>query len=161
MADFTNKQLAEIISAVSDDIKKSILSQRKIANDLQQTETSFGEKITKLESMRLEPNLSHINQFYEEKTTENIKRVNSRLYVPNLAIYFWIFSVVLFFCSGLFLWYSAKSKQNIITDYKTELLKENVIIKKDSNLLYQDMFDWFEKNPKNRELFIKWRNEKK
>lgn len=161
MADFTNKQLAEIISATSEEIKKSVLNQRKIANELSETEKSLGEKITKLESVSLEPNLKHINQFYKEKTVENIKRINSRLKVPNSAIYFWIFSAVLFFCSGMFLWFSAKSKEEIISDYRNELFKENVIIKKESDMLYRDMLDWFDKNPNTKNVFIKWRKNKK
>ena len=165
MADFTNKQLAEIISATSEEIKKSVLNQRKIANELLKLQQQFTEenarlndKIKDLKETSIKPDLSNLNNFYEEKTAENVKRLNSRLQVPNLAVYVWLTSVIMFLLSGLFIWYSSKSKQEIITEYNNSLEKENkVIIPKENKKTFDDMINFFERNPKTKVLFIKSR----
>lgn len=168
MADFTNKQLAEIISATSEEIKKSVLNQRKITNELIKLEqefgrqnTNFGIKIKEVRETSIKPDLSNLNKFYEEKTAENIKRVNSRLSVPNLAVYIWLSSVGLFLLSGLFLWFSTKSKQDIISNYQDELLKENAVLPREEKVLYEDMREWFKLNPKTKDIFVDWRSKKK
>lgn len=165
MADFTNRQLAEIISQTSKEIGSNVLKERKIANDLAITNENLSKNIEGLKSevsdlktTSIKPDLSDLNKFYEEKTAENIKRLNSRLNVPNLAIYVWLGSVLLFLCSGAFIYFSTKSKQEILTEYRQELTKEGkIIISKENNDLFNDMYNWFEKNPKTRDSFIQWR----
>lgn len=56
---------------------------------------------------------------------------------------------------------SIKSKQEIITEYRTELKKENVIITKKDNRLLSDMLKWFDKNKKTRTIFVEWKNKNK
>lgn len=168
MADFSNRQLAEIITQTSENIQSNVLKQRNIATDLEKTESklsttidSINSKIDKLNQTEIKPDLSHLNKFYEEKTAENIKRVNSRLSVPNLAVYIWLSSVGLFLLSGLFLWFSTKSKQDIISNYQDELLKENAVLPREEKVLYEDMREWFKLNPKTKDIFVDWRSKKK
>lgn len=168
MADFSNKQLAEIITQTADSIQANVLKQRKIANDLNSTDKSIEQSILELDSkikqLQLTPikaDLSSLNQFYEEKTAENVKRLNSRLQVPNLALFIWISSVIMFSCSGLFIWFSVKSKRDIITEYQTELLKDKKLITNGENQLFNDMHIWFQKNPNTKASFIQWREKKK
>lgn len=167
MADITNKQLGEIIAAAAEKIQTNVLKERKIATDLEKISIKFqesigevGEKINALESTVLKPDLSEINKFYTEKTEENIKRLNSRINVPNFVFYVWVASAVLFLCSGLFLWYSVKSKQDIITDYRKDLQKDYRIISNEDSKLFEDMNVFFQKNPKTKEIFIKFRENK-
>ena len=78
--------------------------------------------------------------------------------MPNLAVYVWLTSVIMFLLSGLFIWYSSKSKQEIITEYNNSLEKENkVIIPKENKKTFDDMINFFERNPKTKVLFIKSR----
>jgi len=158
MADFTNRQLAEIITQAAEKIQNNVLKERKIANELSGVAEKIESQISKLVQTSIEPDLSKINSFYEKKTEENIKVINSRLKVPNLMLYVGLGSVALFILSAfcLYLAYSSafKTKQDIISEYQEELLKEKVIISKDEKVLLDDMTQWFLKNPKNKEKFI-------
>lgn len=169
MSDFNNRQLAEIISQTAEKINSNVLKERKIANELEQTVSKFENTaadiqrhISELKSTSIQPDLSHLNKFYEEKTAENIKRLNSRLNVPNLALYVWLSSLALFLLSAFMIWFFIKSKQDILTEYHQELSKEGkVIILKENNDLFNDMYQWFEKNPKTRDAFIQSRKRNK
>ncbi|MDV3927529.1 hypothetical protein CMT82_10975 [Elizabethkingia anophelis] len=165
MADFTNRQLAEIITQAAEKIQNNVLKERKIANELSLVAEKIESQISKLEQTPIEPNLSKINSFYEEKTEENIKVVNSRLKVPNLTLYFGLGSVVLLIISAfcLYLAYSSafKTKQDIIAEYQAELLKEKAVISKEDKVLLEDMTQWFLKNPKNKSSFLQYREQKK
>lgn len=167
--DFNNRQLAEIISQTAEKINSNVLKERKIANDIEATSTkienhlaNFSKQILQLQTTSIKPDLSDLNKFYEEKTAENIKRLNSRLNVPNLAIYVWLSSLALFLLSAFMIWFFIKSKQEILTEYRQELTKEGkVIISKENNDLFNDMYQWFEKNPKTRDAFIQSRKRNK
>lgn len=164
MADFTNRQLAEIITQAAEKIQGNVLKERKIANELSLVAEKIESQIFKLESTSIEPDLSKINSFYEEKTEKNIKVVNSRLKVPNLILYFGLGSVILLIISAfcLYLAYSSafKTKQDIISEYHEELLKEKAIISKEDKLLLEDMTQWFMKNSKNKNSFLQYRQQK-
>ena len=167
--DFNNRQLAEIISQTAEKINSNVLKERKISNDIEQTSTkiekhleNFSKEISKLQTTSIKPDLSDLNKFYEEKTEENIKRLNSRLNVPNLALYVWLSSLALFLLSAFMIWFFIKSKQDILTEYRQELSKEGkIIILKENSDLFNDMHQWFEKNPKTRDAFVKWRSKNK
>lgn len=166
MADYNNRQLAEIISQVSEKISSNVLKERKIANELEKTSKNIEshieflkEQILELKETSIKPDLSNLNEFYKEKTSENIKRLNSRLKVPNLTIYTWLISVLLFLCSGIFIFLSVQSKQEIISEYELKLNKEGkVIMLKGNKELFEEMDTWFGKNPKAKQNFIDWRN---
>ncbi len=167
--DFNNRQLAEIISQTAEKINSNVLKERKIANDIEAASTkieghlaNFSKQILQLQTTSIKPDLSQLNQFYEEKTAENIKRLNSRLNVPNLAIYVWLSSLALFLLSAFMIWFFIKSKQDILTEYRQELSKEGktIVLKKDE-LLFKEMLNWFDKNPNTRDKFIQSREEKK
>ena len=167
MADISNRRLAEIITMTAEKIQSNVLKERKIANDLENTsvqlQNSINEidgKITILKSTSLEPDLSKLNDFYEERTAENVSRLNSRLKVPNFVVYVWVGSMMLFLGSGLFLWQAMKSKQEIISEYRTELQKDNVLTSKVNSILFNDMLEWFSKNPKTKQNFINWKEER-
>ena len=167
--DFNNRQLAEIISQTAEKINSNVLKERKISNDIEQTSTkiekhleNFSKEISKLQTTSIKPDLSDLNKFYEEKTEENITRLNSRLNVPNLALYVWLSSLALFLLSAFMIWFFIKSKQDILTEYRQELSKEGktIVLKKDE-LLFKEMLNWFDKNPNTRDKFIQSREEKK
>ena len=166
--DFNNRQLAEIISQTAEKINSNVLKERKIANDIEATSTkienhlaNFSKQILQLQTTSIKPDLSDLNKFYEEKTEENIKRLNSRLNVPNLALYVWLSSLALFLLSAFMIWFFIKSKQEILTEYRQELSKEGkVIILKENSDLFNDMHQWFEKNPKTRDAFIQSREKR-
>lgn len=165
MADITNRQLAEIISQTAEKINSNVLKERKIANELEKTISKF-ESVTatiqkEMEEVRRTPiklDLSGLNSFYEEKTAENIKRVNSRLKVPNLSVYILIGSFLFLLCSALFFWQSMKSKQDIISDYLAEQEKEGKTLSpKLHTQVFKEVDQWFIENPNNFKAFTKWR----
>ena len=169
MADFSNRQLAEIITKTGEKISTNVLKERKIANELETTKVDLSKSIEEfkthiahLSATSIKPDLSDLNKFYEEKTEENIKRLNSRLNVPNLALYVWLSSLALFLLSAFMIWFFIKSKQDILTEYRQELSKEGktIVLKKDE-LLFKEMLNWFDKNPNTRDKFIQSREEKK
>lgn len=163
--DFNNRQLAEIISQSSEKIGSNVLKQRKIANDVDQTSTkiekhleNFSKQIAQLQTISIKPDLSDLNKFYEEKTAENINKLNSRLKVPNLALYVWLSSMALFIISASMIWFFVKSKQEIISDYNSQLKKDGkVITTQENKILLDDMMIFFDKNPNTKNLFIKER----
>jgi hypothetical protein len=175
MADFTNRQLAEIIAQSAQKINNSVLKEQKIANELekivsklQNEKSSLQElerKIDNIKSTSIKPDLSELNSFYESRTEENIKRLNSRLKVPNLSLYVWLSSLAMLIISffTLYLTYGKAftARAEITEQYRTELLKENVIVPIERDRLLKDMLKWFEKNPKMKDNFVQWRGEKK
>lgn len=168
MADISNRQLAEIISQVAEKINSNVLKERKIANELGQTISKFEavtEEVKKeMEEVKRTPiklDLSGLNSFYEEKTAENIKWVNSRLNVPNLNVYILIGSFLLFLCSSLFFGLAMKSKQDIISDYLADQEKQGKILApKLHTQVFQEVDQWFIENPNNFKAFTKWRDSK-
>lgn len=74
MADFTNRQLAEIIAQSAQKINNSVLKEQKIANELekivsklQNEKSSLQELDKKIESLKttsIKPDLSELNSFY-------------------------------------------------------------------------------------------------
>lgn len=166
MADFSNRQLAEIITQTGEKISINVLKERKIANELEITKKDLSKSIEEfkthimaLNTISVKPDLSELNKFYEEKTAENIKRLNSRLSVPNIALYVWLSSLFLFLLSASMIWFNIKSKQDILSDYRENLEKENkVITTKEREKLLEDMMTFFEKNPKTKDAFIKSRS---
>jgi hypothetical protein len=172
MADFTNRQLAEIIAQGAEKINNSVLRERKIANELEQTVSKLQkekeylqEKIKELKTTRIEPDLSGLNSFYESRTEENIKRLNSSLKVPNLSLYVWLSSLAMLIISffALYLAYGKAftGREEILEKYRADLLKENVIVPIERDRLLKDMDQFFRNNPKTKDKFVEWRAEKK
>lgn len=161
MADFTNRQLAEIISSTAINFKKSTDKIKASTNKLEEEMERLDDKIKALQEIDFKPDLSHINEFYREKTEENINRVNSRLKAPNLSIYLFASSVIFMLVSVFIIWNSIKSKQAIITEYHQELSKEKVMLDKGTAELAQDVVQWLKDNPKAEKEFLQWRAKKK
>lgn len=101
-----------------------------------------------------------------EPTQQNIKRLE------NFIKRFWMVPVILLFISMVtagattylavnFYKESIKPKQEIISDYTTELLKENAIVSKDDEKSLSDMIKWFKKTPNNRNAFNTWKKKNK
>lgn len=175
MADFTNRQLAQIIAQSAEKINNSVLKEQKIAGELEKIVSKLqneknalqelDKKIESLKTTSIKPDLSGLNSFYESRTEENIKRLNSSLKVPNLSLYVWLSSLAMLIISffALYLAYSKAftTRTEILEQYRAELLKENAIIPKKDKILFQDMLKWFEKNPKTKDKFVEWRSNKK
>ncbi len=164
MADFTNRQLADIISVVGDKISKDLIKNEKISKaiseNLKKSETVVAEmdrKIEILKSTVFKPDLNEVNSFYETKTAENIKRINNKLSIPNVALYTWFGTLVLFLISAsmLHLAYSTAVKSK--AEYKAEFYKENYILSKERMQLFNDMDQFFLNNPNTKDVFIKTR----
>ena len=167
MADFTNRQLADIISVVADKISKDLTKNEKvskaISENLTKSETvmaGLDRKIEVLKNTVLKPDLSEVNSFYETKTAENIKRINSKLSIPNVVLYTWLGVMILFLISSCMLLLAYNTTIKTKTEYRTEFLKENIVISKEDKKLFDDMDRFFSNNPKNKEVFIKSREQK-
>lgn len=167
MADFTNRQLAGIISEVAEKIRKDLTKNEKvskaISENLTKSETvvaGLEEKIAVLKNTVLKPDLSEVNSFYETKTAENIKRINSKLSIPNVILYTWLGVVVLFLLSACMLYLAYATAIKTKTEYKTEFFKENAVISKEDQKLFNDMHAFFLKNPKTKAVFVKSREKK-
>lgn len=171
MADFTNRQLAEIIARSAEKINNSVLKEQKITTQFSETverlekERNFlQEKIIEMKTTSIKPDLSELNSFYEKKTEENIKRLNLRLKVPNISLYVWLSSVAMLIISffALYLAYrkAFTTKAEITEQYRTELLKENAIISIEDKNLFDDMDKFFQKNPNTRDKFVESRGKK-
>lgn len=171
MADFTNRQLAEIIARSAEKISNSVLREQKITNQFSETidrlesERNFlQEKIKEIKTTSIKPDLSDLNSFYEKNTEENIKRLNSRLKVPNLRLYVWLSSVAMLIISffALYLAYQKAflTRAEITEQYREEILKENAIIPIQDKKLFDDMDKFFQKNPNTKEKFMESRGKK-
>ena len=62
MADFTNRQLAEIITQTAEKINNSVLKERKIANELEQTVSKLQNEKKYLQE--LERKIDNVNYPY-------------------------------------------------------------------------------------------------
>ena len=164
MADFTNRQLADIISVVGEKISKDLTKNEKvskaISENLTKSETvmvGLDSKIERLKSTVLKPDLSEVNSFYETQTAENIKRINSKLSIPNVVFYTWLGVVALFLLSACMLYLAYATAIKTKGEYKREFFKENIVISKEDQKLFNDMHAFFLKNPKTKAMFIKSR----
>lgn len=167
MADFTNRQLADIISVVAEKISKDLSKHdhisKTIAGNLAESNkviSGLDRKIETLKNTPIKPDLSEVNSFYETKTAENIKKINGKLSIPNVVLYTWLGVVVLFLLSAFMLYLAYSTAIKTKTEYRAEFLKENNIISKEDQQLFDDMHAFFLKNPKNKEVFIKSRKQK-
>jgi hypothetical protein len=171
MADYTNRQLAQIIAQSAEKINNSVIKEQKIAGELEKIVSKLqneknvlqelDKKIESLKRVSIKPDLSGLNSFYESKTEENVKQLNSRLKVPNLSLYVWLSSlafVIIGFLS-LYLAYSKAftTREEIVEKYRADLLKENSIIPSQDHQLFRDMDQFFRKNPKTKDKFVQWR----
>ncbi|PKF74799.1 hypothetical protein [Chryseobacterium sp. PMSZPI] len=135
----------------------------KLTKDIQDAITELEYKIVELKTINIEPDLSHLNSFYMERTEENIKRINSRLKVPNLNLYIWLSSFIMLIISfGVFFFLYFKGPETKIEnqkEYKEQLLKDNVIMSKENAELLKDMDLWFKSDPESTAKFIHWRHD--
>ena len=175
MADFTNRQLAQIIAQSAEKINNSVLKEQKIAGELEKIVSKLqneknalqelDKKIESLKTTSIKPDLSGLNSFYESRTEENIKRLNSSLKVPNLSLYVWLSSLAMLIISffALYLAYGKAftGREEILEKYRADLLKENVIVPIERDRLLKDMDQFFRNNPKTKDKFVEWRAEKK
>ena len=164
MADFTNRQLADIISVVAEKISKDLSKHdqisKTIAGNLVESNkviSGLDSKIEILKNTQIKPDLSEVNSFYETKTAENIKRINNKLSIPNVALYTWLGVVVLFLVSACMLYLAYATAIKTKAEYKAEFYKENTIVSKEERQLFDDMHNFFLKNPKTKEIFVKSR----
>ena len=167
MADFTNRQLSDIISVVAEKMHTDLLKHEKvsktIADNLSESNKlvlGFDEKIKALKSTPIKPDLSALNSFYETKTAENIKRINSKLSIPNVVLYTWIGVMLLFLISALMLYVAYATAIKTKLEYKAEFFKENTVLSKEDKKLFDDMDHFFSNNPKTKTAFIKSRSSK-
>ena len=77
-----------------------------------------------------------------------------------MALYTWLGAVILFLIiiCMLYLAYATPIKSK--AEYKAEFYKENTIVSKEERQLFDDMHNFFLKNPKTKEIFIKSRKKK-
>ncbi|MBF1098003.1 MAG: hypothetical protein HXL37_06835, partial [Riemerella sp.] len=80
-----------------------------VKQKLENLDKMLSGKIAEMRETQIKPDFSHFNKLYEEKTEENIKRLNSRLKVPNLAIYLYIILPFFVAVPALMLWDAMKS----------------------------------------------------
>jgi len=167
MADFTNRQLADIISVVAEKISKDLSKHdqisKTIAGNLAESNkviSGLDRKIETLKNTPMKPDLSEVNSFYETKTAENIKKINSKLFIPNVVLYTWLGVVVLFLLSASMLLLAYNTAIKTKTEYRAEFLNENILISKEDQKLFNDMHQFFYKNPKTKAIFIKSRKQK-
>ena len=167
MTDFTNRQLADIISVVAEKIHKDLSKHdqisKTIAGNLVESNkviSGLDSKIEILKNTQIKPDLSEVNSFYETKTAENIKKINSKLSIPNVVFYTWLGVVVLFLLSGCMLYLAYATAIKTKTEYKKEFVEENIVISKEDQKLFDDMHAFFLKSPKTKEIFIKSRENK-
>lgn len=165
MADYTNRQLAQVIAGMSKELQEVAVKNQRAVNQfnsvsehLNHTLRGIDSRIENLKNYR--PDLTEMDNYYLEKTAKNVEEINKRLKVPNFNLYLFIGSLVLLLISSAFFAYSMKSKRDIINEYQSELRKESIIVPREQNQLFQDMDKWFMSNPKARENFINWRSKK-
>ena len=150
-------QFLEKNGNLSVSIKQEAESLRKELGNLSQM---MDDKISEIRETQIKPDFSHFNKLYEEKTEENIKRLNSRLKVPNLAIYLYIILPFFVAVPALMLWDAMKSKQEIIDDYHTKLLENNELVSKNKLAEVKKIYQWLRENPKESRKFQNWMNRK-
>lgn len=172
MEDYTNNQLAEIISRSLVQLKDGIQNQENIANKfensvskLEKENTEIELKILELKTLRLVPDLSHLNSFYKERTESSVEQLNKRIKMPKLSLYVWATSFIMLITSFIVFFYTSyKTEQQSIEaqkQYKENLLKDNVIISSENAKLLKDMDLWFKSDPQSIDKFIRWRNNHK
>ncbi len=131
-----------------------------VKQKLENLDKMLSGKIAEMRETQIKPDFSHFNKLYEEKTEENIKRLNSRLKVPNLAIYLYIILPFFVAVPALMLWDAMKSKQEIIDEYHANLLKDNELVPKSKATEIKNIYQWLRENPKEGRKLQNWMNRK-
>lgn len=156
----TIRQILEKKQDTELSVKQETENLRKELGNLSNLPKMMDDKISEFRNTQIKPDFSHFNKLYEEKTEENIKRLNSRLKVPNLAIYLYIILPFFVAVPALMLWDAMKSKQEIIDDYHANLLKNNVLITKNEMNEVKNIYQWLRENPKEVRKFQNWTKRK-
>lgn len=156
----TIRQILEKKQDTELSVKQETENLRKELGNLYNLPKMMDDKISEFRNTQIKPDFSHFNKLYEEKTEENIKRLNSRLKVPNLAIYLYIILPFFVAVPALMLWDAMKSKQEIIDDYHANLLKNNVLITKNEMNEVKNIYQWLRENPKEVRKFQNWTKRK-
>lgn len=154
------RQLLEKKQDTELSVKQETENLRKELGNLSNLPKMMDDKISEFRNTQIKPDFSHFNKLYEEKTEENIKRLNSRLKVPNLAIYLYIILPFFVAVPALMLWDAMKSKQEIIDNYHANLLKNNVLITKNEMNEVKNIYQWLRENPKEVRKFQNWTKRK-
>ena len=131
-----------------------------VKQKLENLDKMLSGKIAEMRETQIKSDFSHFNKLYEEKTEENIKRLNSRLKVPNLAIYLYIILPFFVAVPALMLWDAMKSKQEIIDEYHANLLKDNELVPKSKATEIKNIYQWLRENPKEGRKLQNWMNRK-
>lgn len=153
-------QLLEKNGNLSISVKQETENLRKELGNLSNLPKMMDDKISEFRNTQIKPDFSHFNKLYEEKTEENIKRLNSRLKVPNLAIYLYIILPFFVAVPALMLWDAMKSKQEIIDDYHAKLLEDNELVSKNKLAEVKKIYQWLRENPKEGRKFQNWMDRK-
>ena len=127
-----------------------------LSSERAQIDTFFKDKVSQLHNIKVglyEPTQNNINR---------LEKFIKKFWV--IPLYILLASVI---TTGIttylainFYKESINSKQEIISEYRTELLKKNAIVSKENNDLLSDMVRWFEKNPNTKDIFVKSRDTK-
>lgn len=156
----TIRQILEKKQDTELSVKQETENLRKELGNLSNLPKMMDDKISEFRNTQIKPDFSHFNKLYEEKTEENIKRLNSRLKVPNLAIYLYIILPFFVAVPAIMLWDAMKSKQEIIDEYHANLLKDNEIVSKSKATEIKNIYQWLRENPKEGRKLQNWMNRK-
>lgn len=156
----TIRQILEKKQDTELSVKQETENLRKELGNLSNLPKMMDDKISEFRNTQIKPDFSHFNKLYEEKTEENIKRLNSRLKVPNLAICLYIILPFFVAVPAIMLWDAMKSKQEIIDEYHANLLKDNEIVSKSKATEIKNIYQWLRENPKEGRKLQNWMNRK-
>jgi hypothetical protein len=154
MENYTNSQIADIIS-------QSAIRIENFVSKLEKENADIEFKIVELKTLLIEPDLTHLNSYYIEKTQSNIEQLNKKIKVPRLSLYVWGTSFLMFFASFIVFiftfWKTDQLKIQTQKEYKEKLMKNKVIISTENAKLLKDMDLWFKSDPESTGKFIRWR----
>lgn len=137
----------------------SVAHKHKIEN-IEQVE-NLNKLLSQHQEIKIKAEDKAIIQGFEGKIDKAIEKINKSLKVPYIGFYVWLTAVGMFFISGIMIWLSVQSKQEIITEYHKDLTKEKAIISKEEANTVRDLIQWLKLNPKTGAKFEDWRENQK
>lgn len=132
MADYTNRQLAQVIAGMSKELQEVALKNTKSVNDYRAISTNLGNKLEdirealrELKNYEYKPDFNEINEVYRKATSEAVNEVNKGLKTSDFSFKLLLAGIgICLLGLGLVVWGFNKATENTETKAK-EYAKAN------------------------------------
>lgn len=118
------------------------------------------EKVKEIQNTRLKPDLSGLNEYYQDKTAENVESIKNALKVPNYNLISVGLSGFFMLVAIFFIFSNFKSEKKIRKEILQEQIESGLFFRESDRKLYRDMYQYLQDHEDVKDKFMEWQNNK-